>query len=96
MIEVTGTLDATTGPVLIERVRMLCAGGATRLRIDLDGVEFMDSPGLGALIQCRRRAHRSGIELELVARHGPARRLLDATGIADVFTLDDGARPFDP
>jgi len=89
VIEVVGTLDAATGPVLIERVRMLCAGGAPRLRIDLDGVEFIDSRGLGALIQCRRRAHRSGTELELVARAGPARELLDATGLAGVFTIDD-------
>ena len=63
VIEVTGTLDATTAPVLMEPVRMLLARGVRRLRIDLDGIELIDSRGLTALIVCRRRAHHSGAEL---------------------------------
>jgi len=85
VIEVTGALDAATAPVLMERVRILCGHGARRLRIDLDGVRFIDSRALAALIHCRRRAHHSGAELELVAGNGAAKRLLDVTGLADLF-----------
>jgi anti-sigma B factor antagonist len=91
VIEVTGTLDATTAPVLMERVRMLLARGVRRLRIDLDGIEFIDSRGLAALIVCRRRAHHSSAELRLSARTGPARRLLEVTGLAGVYGIDEDA-----
>jgi anti-sigma B factor antagonist len=88
VIEVTGTLDATTAPVLMERVRMR---GVRRLRIDLDGIEFIDSRELAALIVCRRRAHHSSAELRLSARTGPARRLLEVTGLAGVYGIDEDA-----
>jgi|SRR5215211_6750693 len=89
-IEVMGGLDSATGPLLIERVRMLCAGGLRELSIDLDGVEFIDSRGLGALIHCRRLVHRHGADLQLTATAGPARHLLQATGLDSVFGLQQG------
>jgi anti-sigma B factor antagonist len=88
VIEVGGALDAATAPLLMERVRILCGHGARRLRIDLDGVRFIDSRGLAALIHCRRRAHHSGAELEIVAGDGAAKRLLDVTGLAGVFAAE--------
>jgi anti-sigma B factor antagonist len=89
VLEVAGGLDTATAPLLIERVNILLGHGAKRLRIDLQGVEFIDSRGIAALIHCRRRAHHAGVELELVPGEGIARRLLDATGLADVFSIED-------
>jgi anti-sigma B factor antagonist len=88
-IDVSGGLDAATGPLLIERVRRLCASGLGELTIDLDGLEFIDSRGLGALIHCRRLVHRHGAELHLLCTGGPARHLLEASGLDSVFGLDE-------
>jgi anti-sigma B factor antagonist len=90
VLEVVGGLDSVTGPLLIERVNMLLGHGVQRLRIDLQGVEFIDSRGIVALIHCRRRAHHAGAALELVPGEGTARRLLDATGLTDVFSIEEG------
>jgi anti-sigma B factor antagonist len=88
-VEVRGGLDAATGPLLIERVRRLCAGGLRELTIDLDGLEFIDSRGLGALIHCRRLVHRQGADLHLLCAGGPARHLLAASGLDSVFGLEE-------
>jgi anti-sigma B factor antagonist len=90
LLEVEGGLDAATAPLLIEHVNVLLGHGVRRLRIDLRAVDFIDSRGVAALIHCRRRVHHAGAELELVPGEGPARRLLDATGLAEVFSIEEG------
>jgi anti-sigma B factor antagonist len=89
VLELVGSLDTATAPLLIERVNILIGHGVQKLRIDLQGVEFIDSRGIAALIRCRRRAHHAGVELELLPGEGTARRLLDATGLADVFSIEE-------
>jgi anti-sigma B factor antagonist len=90
LLAVAGGLDAATAPLLIENVNMLLGHGVRRLRVDLQAVEFIDSRGVAALIHCRRRAHHAGAELKLVLGEGSARRLLDMTGLADVFSIEEG------
>jgi anti-sigma B factor antagonist len=90
LLEVAGGLDAATAPLLIEHVNMLLGHGVRRLRIDLRAVDFIDSRGIAALIHCRRRVQNASAELELVPGEGTARRLLDATGLAEVFSIEKG------
>jgi len=60
VLAVRGEIDAYTSPRLREELRRLIDGGARRLVVDLQGVEFMDSTGLGVLVSALKRIKESG------------------------------------
>lgn len=70
VVGLTGRLDLAEAPEVREVVAEVVAGGARRVVLDLGGVEFMDSSGLGALIGCLKVARRAGGDLR-IARVGP-------------------------
>ena len=53
------------------------------------GVTFMDSSCLGALLDLQRQAHASGGNVVLLAPSGPSRRLLEITGVDELFEIRD-------
>ncbi len=50
VIAVAGELDVASKPALVEAIANARTAGATFLTLDMSGVTFMDSSGLGALI----------------------------------------------
>lgn len=63
------------------------AAGGT-VTIDLRGVTFLDSTGLGALVGVRTSAVESDTGLVLRAVPEPAGRVLAITGLDKVFTVE--------
>jgi anti-anti-sigma factor len=55
--------------------------------LDLDGVQFLDSSGLSAILRARALLARTERELAIVCRPGPVRRLFDVAGVADLLNL---------
>jgi anti-sigma B factor antagonist len=81
-----GELDLYTAPHLREEVLAKVAGGADHIAIDLNGVGFIDSTGLGVLIACLKRVREQDGRLVLVAPEtSPLRRLLGLTGLEQVL-----------
>jgi anti-sigma B factor antagonist len=62
---------------------------ASRVVLDLAGVTFVDSSGLGALIVTRNSAREGGGSLSLVSPPPVVRRLLGSTRLHDVFDIYD-------
>lgn len=90
MISVSGELDMSTIGTLAGHVDAALVRPMDRLTLDLQELAFMDSSGLGLLIELNDRAHRDGWRLKLVGpKHEAASRVLEITG-ADV------ALPFEP
>lgn len=73
-----GEIDTLTAPGLAScLVTQLCA---TRVVVvDLDGVEFLGSAGLSALVEANNLAAREGRVLRLVCHFRTANRALEAT-----------------
>jgi anti-sigma B factor antagonist len=91
---VSGELDLATAPGLRERVREMTPGGPLKVALDLTGVGFVDSSGLGAIVACLKHVRELGGDLVLVAPDAsPVAKLLSLTGlepsIARVPSLDD-------
>ena len=61
------------------------------LVVDLDGVPFMDSAGLGVLIGGIRRVREGGGEVALAATQPAMRRLLRITGLDKIVEVSDCA-----
>jgi anti-anti-sigma factor len=64
-----------------------------RVTLDLSGVRHLDSTGLGVLMQLRHRLSQSSARLVLTGLTGTPRRLLERTGIVNMFEIRDLAVP---
>ena len=84
-----GEVDFTSaGPVQATLTAMTLPGGGTVLA-DLSGVTFIDSSGLGVLVQAHRTALERDTRLMVVAS-SPVRKLLRLTALDTVLeTFDD-------
>lgn len=82
-----GELDAFTVGQFRESLTDL--GGGGRLLIDLSGVPFLDSAGLGALIGGVRRARESGGDVAVYAPRPAVARLLHTTGFDRVASVSE-------
>lgn len=82
-----GEIDFATGPALEEAVTDALVAGDVHLVIDLSGVDFIESIGLGALIGGRRRAQALNGSLSLVCANDQTLKVFAITGLDRVFTI---------
>ncbi|HEX8008411.1 MAG TPA: STAS domain-containing protein [Trebonia sp.] len=87
VVEISGEIDVYTAPRLRETLVSLVEAGNYRLIVDMEGVEFLDSTGLGVLVGGlkRVRAHDGGIDL--VCTQGRILRIFRITGLSRVFNI---------
>lgn len=83
---------------LRDRILDLVEGGRKRLIVDLAGVSYMDSSGLGELVRCYTTTRREGGRMALVGLNRRLVDLLRVTKLEDVFEVyeseADAARAF--
>ena len=86
IVRAGGEIDTRTVHGFHEAVTE-AAGLASRVVIDLAGVTFVDSSGLGALIVARNSARNDGGSMSLLSPPPVVRRLLGSTQLHDVFPI---------
>jgi anti-anti-sigma factor len=72
---------------LIWRARRQAGGDPPRVVVDLSGVEFMDTAGLEILLEEWNASRQFDGRMCLVAQQGPITRLLEITGLSELFDL---------
>ena len=82
-------IDAASAIQFKDRMRSACQGGAGRVVLDLSGVGFVDSSGLGAIVAVRRQLGDAQV-LELAGLTPPVARVFRLTRMDTVFVLHDG------
>ncbi len=83
-VTVHGELDSGTCPELVEAVeRVLAAGAARKLTLDLSQMTFIDSAGTRALIILERAARDAGAALEVLPPREQVTELLRTAGFID-------------
>lgn len=87
VVEIGGYIDLRTCGRLRENLLELSDRGHCLLAMDMSGVDFMDSSGLGVLVGARKRAVASGGMLVLVNAPDRVVRVLRITGLTKVFPL---------
>lgn len=80
-----GRLDLLSAAETKARLSETAAGGNRRIVIDLAGVSFIDSTGLGALIGALKAARQHGGDLRLARPTDQAKMLLSLTALDRVM-----------
>jgi anti-anti-sigma factor len=82
----TGDVDLATADRLRAAALPLVAPGI-EVRLDCEGVDFLDSAGLRVLLELDRTARSAGATLILAAPSDPVTRTLELAGVAHVFNV---------
>ena len=93
VVAVRGDLDLDGGEDLRAALRAaIDEEPGRRIVVDLEGVDFMDSAGLGVLLGGRERARNGDGDLVVVATGRSVLRVLTLTGLDRVFEIFAGRR----
>ncbi len=82
-----GEVDIASVTVLQSTMDRLLDEGTTRLVVNLESLDYLDSTGLGCVTAARRRARDLGGDLVLVCTKDRVLRLFRITGLDQVFTM---------
>jgi anti-sigma B factor antagonist len=81
VVSVTGEVDVASAPRLREQLIGLVAEGDTKLVLDLDNVDFLDSTGLGVIVGALKRARTHGGDLRIACEQPRILKVFEITGL---------------
>jgi anti-sigma B factor antagonist len=87
VLAVKGEVDVYTAPRLREKLVELVSQGKHQIVVDLEGVDFLDSTGLGVLVGALKRLRSHGGDLKLVCSHQRILKVFEITGLTKVFSI---------
>jgi anti-sigma B factor antagonist len=90
LARLSGDLDIVTSEEVKRDLAQLVEGGHTSLALDLSGVGFVDSSGLGVLVAIHRLAEDQGGSFVVHEVPPQVQRLFDITRLGDVLMVDGG------
>lgn len=87
VLELEGQIDIFTAPILTSALIEVLVPGGTGAVLDIDGVDFLDSTGLGVLVGGLNRARKNGIPLQLACTHIQILKIFRIVGLTEVFGI---------
>jgi anti-sigma B factor antagonist len=88
-VVVEGEFDLYSAPAFAAAMLSRLAEGATCLRLDLSGVGYLDSTGVGAIIRLLQDARRRGCDLRFRGIAGSPRKVLRMSNILALMREDE-------
>jgi anti-sigma B factor antagonist len=87
VLTVRGEIDVYTAPRLRQAIVDLVDAGSTNLVIDMEKVDFLDSTGLGVLVEGLKRVRTRGGDLSIVVTQDKIIKIFEITGLNKAFSL---------
>lgn len=88
VVTVEGEVDLYTAPRLRERLDEFIAEGRKSLVVDLSGMDFIDSTGLGVLVGALKRIRQAGGDLTLRHPTRSTHKILEIAGLTKLFSIE--------
>jgi anti-sigma B factor antagonist len=90
VVDVRGEIDLAAAPELSQHLLGAADAGVRALVVDLCRVTFLDSSGLAALLNARKRLRESDIAMVVACEpDGRPARILEVTGLRTVMDVVD-------
>ncbi len=88
-INIEGEIDVYTSPKVKEALNDLIQKGNNNIIVNLEGVSYIDSTGLGVLIGALKRVKENNGDIKLVCTNLQIKKIFDITGLVKIFDLYD-------
>ncbi|GAJ99556.1 STAS domain-containing protein [Geomicrobium sp. JCM 19055] len=86
---VAGEIDAYTAPQLKEALSQLTSRDQGITVVDLEGVDYIDSTGLGIFVGALKDTHSHEGQFKIVSLNSRVKRLFSITGLDEVMDIDE-------
>lgn len=86
-VRLLGELDMGTADRLRDELVRLTEDGAVQVTVDLSDLVFIDSTGLSVLISALKQLRQQGGDMALRSPTPGTRRVLEITGLTEVFSI---------
>ncbi|NLV30928.1 MAG: STAS domain-containing protein [Acidobacteria bacterium] len=93
IIRVEGRITFEHCPALERRIDEVLAGGPREILLDLEGVPFMDSSGVGEILRLFKRMREAGGSLILLRPNRKLRGLFTMYRFDQFLTIRDDGEP---
>jgi anti-anti-sigma factor len=87
VVALRGELDPADAPAVASHLITAVAVCGPSVIVDLTDLEGIGYSGLAVLLRVRKWTRQNGGDLRLASPQSPVRRLLEATGLIDVFSV---------
>jgi len=94
LVTIRGEIDFSNADEVAQGLRAAASQGPpAEVRVDLTGATFIDSTGLGALIEGYRAAADAGTGFVVTNPNPSFRRVLSVTGLCELFGMAEDDQP---
>ena len=88
VVDLSGKITIGEGDIkLRDAVSALLDEGRKSILLNMGGVSYMDSAGIGELVACYKRATEKGASLKLINPTGKVQDLLVLTKLQEIFEI---------
>jgi len=87
IVTISGELDLGAAATLVGAIDEICDGSPASVTLDLSGVSFLDSSGLGALLTLHARCQSEGIAFSATSPPSHVCRVLELTHLTELFNF---------
>lgn len=86
VLQLEGRLNMVSSATLRDAVHGVVESGAARIAVDLAGVDFVDSSGLGALVSGLKTTRQAGGDLRIARANDQVLLVLGLTNLDRILT----------
>jgi len=87
IVEVLGEIDVYTSPKVKETITELIEKGHYHLIVNLEGVRYIDSTGLGVLIGALKKVREQNGSISLICTNPQIKKIFNITGLVKIFGI---------
>lgn len=89
VLKAQGDIDLDSSRELKEKINELLEAGSKLVVLDLAGVRFIDSSGLGVLVVSLKSAAEHDSSIRLACAQPPVEKVLQLTGLDRIFIMSE-------
>lgn len=89
VVTTSGRMDAVTAPDYEKALNELIAAGETAFVVDFQGLEYISSAGLRALLATAKQLKTKGGQIRLANLAGTVREVFEISGFGSIFQIND-------
>lgn len=87
IIHIQGRLDVGTAPSFDKFLKQLIGEGRNRLIVEMSGLEYISSAGIGVFVSCKQAASKQGGDVGIAGMQKNVYQVFDLLGFSKVFKI---------